>query len=120
MREARLPPFELNVPILDAAGRHLATADVLWRALRAVLEVDSRQHHFLEPQWKKTMRRHNMLTRCGLTLTHYPPVDLRDRRREVMAEIGEWLRLRAIELEVPYPPGRPDDRGAPYIVPSAA
>jgi very-short-patch-repair endonuclease len=104
MRDAGLPEFELNVRILDRSGRHIATADVLWRALRAVLEVDSRQHHFLEPQWRSTMRRHNMLTGLGLAVTHFPPVELRGQTARVMAEIGAWLQARAAELGVPYPP----------------
>ena len=104
MRIAALPEFELNVRILDASGRHIATADVLWRALRAVLEVDSRQHHFLEPQWRSTMRRHNMLTGLGLAVTHYPPAELRGQSARVMAEIDAWLQARAAELAVPYPP----------------
>jgi hypothetical protein len=117
MRAAGLPPFELNVPILDPDGNHVATADALWRSLRAVLEVDSREHHFLEPKWKRTMRRHNNLTRFGLTITHYPPVDLRDRPAVVMDEAHDWLRRRAAELGVPYPPGPPAQPGAPYRLP---
>jgi hypothetical protein len=113
LRTAGLPPFELNVPILDATGRHVATADALWRALRAVLEVDSREHHFLEPQWRNTMTRHNLLTRSGLALTHYPPVEIRRATPRVTCEVGEWLRARAEELKLPYPPPRPADWGRP-------
>lgn len=120
MRAAQLPPFELNVTIVGASGRQLAVADVLWRELRAVLEVDSREYHFLEPQWERTMRRHNRLTRCGLAVTHYPPVDLRDRPREVAIEIDDWLRARACELGVRYPTGVSPDEGTPYGVRAAA
>jgi very-short-patch-repair endonuclease len=117
MRAAGLPPFELNVPILDHAGNHVATADVLWREVRAVLEVDSKEHHFLEPQWKRTMRRHNKLTRRGLAVTHYPPAELRGRTAEVMTEIDEWLRARAVELGVRHPPRPPDQAGTPLVLP---
>jgi hypothetical protein len=115
MRAANLPPFELNVPILDAAGRHIATADVLWRTLRAVLEVDSRAYHFLEPDWRATMRRHNELTRYGLAVTHYPPRELRRHSARVLADVENWLRARANELGVPYPPTL-DDAGSPFRV----
>jgi very-short-patch-repair endonuclease len=120
MRAAGLPSFELNVPILDGIGNHIATADVLWRELRAVLEVDSKEHHFLEPQWEQTMRRHNGLTRLGLAVTHYPPTDLRRRTEEVMTEVDEWLRARAVELGVPYPPGPSKIPGAPLVLPPSA
>lgn len=117
MRKARLPSFELNVPILDERGAHIATADVLWRSLRAVLEVDSREHHFLEPQWKGTMNRHNLLTRYGLALTHYPPAELKASRDRVMTEIGAWLRGRAAELGLPFPPPvRADLTGTPFVL----
>ena len=104
MRGASLPAFELNVRILDENGRHVATADALWRELRAVLEVDSRRHHFLEPQWRRTMMRHNMLTRGGLAVAHYPPSELRERGPGAMNEIEQWLRGRAAELSLEYPP----------------
>jgi hypothetical protein len=111
-----LPPFELNVAIIDPFGRHIATADLLWRELRAVLEVDSREHHFLEPQWRRTMRRHNLLTGYGLTLMHYPPAEIRDRPMAVLAEIDAWLRGRAAELSVAYPTSRSPLVGTPLFV----
>lgn len=114
MRGAGLPEFELNVPLVDYRGVVIAVADVLWRELRAVLEVDSRKHHFLETEWRGTMRRHNELTRCGLALTHYPPVELRDNRERVLGEIDQWLRARSAELRLPYPPPPAPDRGTPF------
>jgi hypothetical protein len=70
MTRARIPAFELNVPIVDADGRVIAVADVLWRELRAILEIDSREYHLSEADWKRTMRRHNLLTRIGFAATH--------------------------------------------------
>lgn len=104
LMQAAVPPFELNVPILDAAGTHIATADALWRELRAVLEVDSREHHFGEIQWKSTMRRHNLLTAGGLALTHCPPSQIHDGGPRWAEGIARWLRARAAELGVPYLP----------------
>lgn len=104
IQAAGLPQFELNVPIIDRAGRHIATADVLWRGLRAVLEVDSKQHHFMEADWAKTMRRHNLLMRSGFAIAHYPPAEFRADPHRVSCEIDAWLRSRAGELGLPYPP----------------
>ncbi|MDQ2796731.1 MAG: hypothetical protein M3Y06_06155, partial [Actinomycetota bacterium] len=73
LRAGRVPSFELNVPIVDCAGRVVAVADVLWRALRAIAEIDSREFHFTEHDWKRTLRRHNLLTRHGFAVAHHPP-----------------------------------------------
>jgi very-short-patch-repair endonuclease len=113
LRGARVPAFELNVPIMNPTGRVVAVADALWRELRAVLEVDSRQHHFYEDGWARTMRRHNLLTATGLAVTHYPPSEIRARPAEVAGEVASWLRGRAAELGVHY-------RAAAPRAPSAA
>lgn len=104
VREHGLPIPEFNVPILTSDGRHIATADALWRELRAALEVDSKKHHFYEDKWRGTMNRHNRLTIRGLSITHYPPAGLLSHPAQVADEIDEWLRGRAVELGVPYPP----------------
>ncbi len=48
-----VPPFELNVPIVDEYGRLLYVVDMLWRELRAALEVDSREYHFGVEDWRR-------------------------------------------------------------------
>ena len=45
-----IPPFEVNVEL--SVGRWVVVVDVYWRELRAVLEVDSREYHFSETDWK--------------------------------------------------------------------
>jgi hypothetical protein len=102
LRSAELPPFELNVPIVNAAGEIVAIADVLWRQLRAVLEIDSREFHFTERDWKATMRRHNRLTCAGLAVAHYPPSEISARAAAWAADVAQWLRARARELGVAY------------------
>lgn len=99
-----VPSFEMNVWLIDEHGRRVAKADALWRALGAVLEVDSQKHHFLEPDWISTMSRHNLLTRHGLTVMHYAPSAIRRKGRAVAAEVHAWLRRRAAELGRGYPP----------------
>jgi hypothetical protein len=101
LRRADVPPFELNVAVLDSRGRIIAVVDVLWRALRAVLEVDSRQFHFSQTDWHRTSDRHNRLTAGGLAVQHYPPA------RFVfggswLGEVITWLRARARESGVEY------------------
>jgi hypothetical protein len=103
---AEVPPFELNVPIVDERGAVIFVVDVLWRELRAALEIDSREFHFSDAGWRATLDRHNKLTRSGLAVTHYPPSVVNARDCTWTAEVAEWLRCRATELGVALPPGR--------------
>ena len=98
-----MPPFELNVPVVDECGTLLFVLDALWRELRAGLEIDSREYHFSEEDWDATMARHNILARCGLELTHYSP--RRARGAQFPLEVGQWLKSRSTAINVPIPPG---------------
>ncbi len=100
LRQCAVPPFELNVPILGRDGTVVAVADIFWRALAAVLEVDSREYHFSEADWNRTMARHNALTAGGLAVTHYSPA--RIRRGDLRATVEPWLRGRAAALGLSY------------------
>jgi hypothetical protein len=123
LRTIGAPAFEVNVPIIDHDGRLLAVADLLWRELRAVLEVDSREFHFGEADWKGTTRRHNVLTSRGLALQHYPPSEIRGRGVLWARDVVAWLHARAAELDRPLPSGsgviRPGPDGpVPLVVPA--
>lgn len=120
LRLASVPPFELNVPLVRSDGALVAVADIFWRELRAVLEVDSREFHFSETSWNRTMMRHNTLTAAGLALTHYSPA--RIRLGAVRHDVEPWLRARAIELGRSYdvdprPIRPPDDVPPPFYLP---
>lgn len=121
MTKARIPAFELNVPILDAAGAVIAVADVLWRDLRAILEIDSREYHLSETAWKQTMARHNRLTRAAFALTHLPPSEVSGRSAGWLEELSGWLGDRGRELGVPPPRERgvirpPGGEPVPYVI----
>jgi hypothetical protein len=105
LARGRVPPFELNVPVVDERGHLLYVIDELWRELRAGVEIDSREHHFDEADWERTMVRHNFLTRCGLALMHYAPGLVTRRDSTFVSDVGLWLRERAAELGVPVPRG---------------
>jgi hypothetical protein len=89
----------MNVPVV-LAGRARYYVDFLWRALRAVLEIDSREYHFTEANWRDTTTRHNALIAAGFAVTHYPP-SLVDKPGWA-DEVADWLRARARDLSVPY------------------
>ena len=119
---AQIPPFELNVPIVDQHGRVLYVVDELWRELRAAVEIDSREHHADPGDWERTLARHNDLTRWGLALLHYPPKLVTARGSVFVHDVGDWLGRRAAELGVELPAGRgirrpPVGRSpAPFVV----
>jgi hypothetical protein len=124
LRRSPVPAFEANVPIVTAAGMLIAVADCLWRALRAVLEIDSREFHFREEDWQRTMARHSLLTRYGLSLDHYSPAQIRRSPTTWAHGVEQWLRSRAAELHVAYQPARDPlvvprnvGRPEPFIVP---
>jgi very-short-patch-repair endonuclease len=49
LRAGGLGPFEQNAAVIGADGQ-VYFVDFLWRELRAILEVDSREHHFDQPE----------------------------------------------------------------------
>ncbi|MGH8963152.1 MAG: hypothetical protein ACRDWT_18505 [Jatrophihabitantaceae bacterium] len=102
LQRADVPAFELNVPIVDRSGTVIFVVDVLWRELRATLEVDSRECHRSDAQWQATLDRHNQLTTFGLSVTHYPPTTIRRRGRPWVGQVEHWLRTRAAEIGVPW------------------
>lgn len=103
LRDGGLWPFEVNAPIRDSSGRVVYVADFLWPTLRAIVEIDSREFHFSEDDWKRTVRRHNDLTYLGYAVAHYPPSAVRDSGAGWAADVRRWLEHRATELGVPAP-----------------
>jgi hypothetical protein len=93
LRAAGVPPFEQNAVIRLPNGRYFI-ADLLWRALRAILEIDSVEYHLDPADWRRTMDRHLHLTTLGYSVVHRPPSALRDPAR-FAADIGAWLATLA-------------------------
>ena len=87
-----VPPFELNVPVVDEQGELIFVVDVLWRELRAALEIDSREYHFSETDWLATLDRHNELTRYGLAVSHYAPSIVTKRGADGACSPRPWAR----------------------------
>jgi hypothetical protein len=95
LRAAGVPPFEQNAVIRLPNGRSYV-ADVLWRALRAILGIDSVEYHLDPADWRRTLDRHLHLTTMGYSVVHRPPSVLRDPPTFV-AEIRAWLSSLAAE-----------------------
>lgn len=82
--------------------------DFYWPALRAALEIDSREWHLTPADWSGTWDRHLALASAGISTIHRPPSALDDPQRFV-AEIRAWLRGRRAELGRGLGPGRPGE-----------
>ena len=98
LRRSAFPVFEQNARI-DLPDGSWFVADFLWRALRAVSEIDSDAHHWNNPaQRDSTTRRHSLLVTGGYpTISRRPGLLVREPelfRRDVEA----WLTARAREL----------------------
>jgi hypothetical protein len=99
LRAANVPPFRQNVTLrLPGGGRlHL---DFLWLRLRAVLEIDSDEHHGLPADADATDGRHILLESLGLSVTHRRPSFIARHPQRFTDGIAAWLAGRARELGV--------------------
>lgn len=95
LRRADVPAFEHNLVVYDEQGLPLACGDVVWRLLRAVLEVDSREHHADPEAWERTLARHNRLAIDGWAVLHYPPRVIAADPDAFVEQVRRWLRRRA-------------------------
>lgn len=90
LRRARLAPFEQNARIDLPNGRWLVV-DFLWRALRAVLEIDSLEHHSAPPDADATSDRHLVLETHGFSVVHRTPRFVSRETKAFVAGIASWL-----------------------------
>jgi hypothetical protein len=98
LRGANVPPFEQNARIDLPNGRWLI-ADFLWRELRAILEIDSMEHHHSNPvQIEATHARHLELESLGYSVTHRTPWLVANRSATFRSGIERWLAARAREI----------------------
>lgn len=82
LRGADVPPFEQNARIDLSDGRYLIV-DFLWRELRAILEIDSDEHHGDPGDRDSTDDRHLVLETLGYSVAHRRP-------RLIMGEPGRF------------------------------
>jgi very-short-patch-repair endonuclease len=98
LRTAHVPPFEQNARIDLPDGRHVV-ADFFWRTLRAVLEIDSVQHHFRTPaQRDATDDKHLRLMAAGIAVAHRTPWAINREPARFVRGMERWLAARAREL----------------------
>jgi hypothetical protein len=94
-RSAILPPILWNPRLSTEDGVELPTPDG-WIAQAAIaLEVDSREHHSSPDDWRRTLRRHNVLTQRGAIVLHFTPLEIRTQPRQVLRSIDATYLTRA-------------------------
>lgn len=97
LRRAAVPPFEQNARIVLSTGQ-VVRPDFLWRELRAVLEIDSDEHHSLPGDRDRTDQRQIALTTDGYAVISRRPAAIARDPRRFQREVSAWLAARAIEL----------------------
>jgi very-short-patch-repair endonuclease len=101
LRKARLGPFEQNAKVIGPYGETYFV-DFLWRELRAALEIDSREFHFDEPEWKQTQIRHRKLETMGYSAVHMPPSEVKNEA-QFISDVRLWLAGRAHSVGLTFP-----------------
>ncbi|MDD7966252.1 hypothetical protein [Actinomycetospora lemnae] len=93
--ESDLPRVLWNPRLYDPAGTYIAQADAFFPDVGLAWEIDSVRHHFLLPDWDKTLRRRARMQAFGLVVAHTRPSRTRADRAAVIEELWGSYRLAA-------------------------
>jgi very-short-patch-repair endonuclease len=85
VRQARLPEPETNAPFLDF------DVDVLWRAQRLAVEIDSYDYHSTRRKFQRDRAKRAAIVRAGYTLLRPTPEQIEDDGLAPIATIAETL-----------------------------
>lgn len=98
LRRAGVTGWKPNVVLRLPDGTR-RRVDFYWAALRAALEIDSREWHVEPEDWSGTWDRHLDLAKAGIAAIHRPPSALIDEAGFVR-DVRAWLAARESELRV--------------------
>ena len=99
LKRGGVPPFKQNRRIDLPNGRYVVV-DFLWRALRAVLEIDSDVHHALTVDAEGTANKHIALETLGFSVVHRAPAFVMREPTAFVDGIARWLQARRRELNL--------------------
>lgn len=102
-KERGLPLPELNALVRTGLGDKYV--DGLWRRYGLGYEIDGRSVHGHERAFVADRRRYNAIQVESLVLMHFAVSDVFVHTHEVMDTTEEFLRMRALERGLPWPPG---------------
>jgi hypothetical protein len=102
---------EYNVALYAEDGTLLGIVDVWWKRAGVAAEVDSREFHFEDGDWEKTMERHNYIAAHRVQLLHFTPRRIKSEGdgvlRELRIAIAEGHRNPPLPIRsVPWRTGR--------------
>ncbi len=89
---AELPPPEVGADIHDENGTWLATADLVWRRAKLIVEYDGRVH-LSERQRRIDAQRHHLLVAQGWTILHVTADEVLRRPWAVVALVRDCLAV---------------------------
>ncbi|HEX5016096.1 MAG TPA: hypothetical protein VFX15_00745 [Actinomycetes bacterium] len=88
-----LPEPLWNPRLETLSGQFIAEPDGYYEEIGLALELDSRQHHFIDAQqFERTWTRHNTYNRYGIVAEHIIPSTLSANPQAVLADIRALLR----------------------------
>lgn len=90
LRAGGVTGFEHNAPV--QVGGATFYGDFVWRTLRAILEIDSTEHHFSPADQTATLVRDQKLQLAGWAVMHVKPSQLRTAERFVEM-MRSWLTV---------------------------
>jgi hypothetical protein len=91
IRAAGLPEPLCN-PDLYWRGKFLARPDAWWPEASVAVEVNSMEFHLLPEDYAATMKRQRQMSAAGITVVPVSPRQMRQARREVMADLADAYR----------------------------
>lgn len=117
-----LPEILWNPRLLGPDGSSLPTPDGFLVEAAIALEVDSQEFHFAPADWRRSMDRHNELSRHGLLILHFPPAQIRREPERVRRLVEDAYRSRRgfgarCRVVVGGPSYAKDDRKGPLLTP---
>lgn len=86
-------PMPMFNPQLYLGDKFVAMPDAWWPEAGVAGEVDSREWHLSPEDWERTLRRHDLMSACGIIVLHFTPSQVRREPADVLASIQAALAV---------------------------
>jgi len=96
---AGLPEPELQVDIVDEAGRFVGRVDMAYPEQRIVVEYEGDHHRTDAEQWGRDLRRYREMERLGWAVVRWTKSDLSGHARGALEHLAALLARRARHVE---------------------